>query len=139
MKRMLVIVALVFGLVPSVFAANYSYVSADKLKGWLEAGKSVELVDIQEAKDFAQHHIKGSVETNGYPVKSTEDKQRLEIALQKSQEQNYEAIVVVCPRGKGGAKRTYDYLASKGVPVEKLYILTGGMQKWPYAEWVSKK
>ena len=40
-------------------------------------------------------------------------------------------VVVICPRGGGGAKRCYDYLKSQGVPDAKLFILEGGVDKWP--------
>jgi len=41
-------------------------------------------------------------------------------------------VVVVCPRGGGGAKRCYSYLKSRGVPKNKLTILKGRVAKWPY-------
>ncbi len=139
MKKLFVILAMIVGLAPLVSAADYQYVTAEQLNGWLEAARPVELVDIQEAKDFASHHIKGSVETNAYPVKSDKDKQGLKLALEQSLDQDYEAIVIVCPRGKGGAKRTYDHMVDKGVPAGKLFILAGGMANWPYEKWVAKK
>ncbi|MBU0481556.1 MAG: rhodanese-like domain-containing protein [Proteobacteria bacterium] len=118
-------------------AADYQYVSAEELKGWLEAERTVLLVDIQEKQDFAAHHIKGSLETNAYPVKSDAERQTIDPAVNRAKD--YEAVVVVCPRGKGGAKRTYDYLKEQGVPEAKLTILTGGMEQWPYKEWVAGK
>lgn len=138
MRNLFIILTLFLVFVPAGFAADYRYVSAEQLQEWLEAKKPVQLVDIQVAEDFARHHIKGSVQTNAYPVKSAEEKKQLDVAVKQSREEDYEAIVVVCPRGKGGAKRTYEYLAENGVPVEKLYILTGGMENWPYAQWVAK-
>jgi len=118
------------------WAASYNYVSAAELKTWLEAAKPVLLVDIQEKPDFAAHHIKGSLETNAYPVKSEAERRTIDPALQLYREKNHAAVVVVCPRGKGGAKRAYDYLLEKGVPPTTLYILIDGMAKWPYKEWV---
>ncbi|HIJ78950.1 MAG: rhodanese-like domain-containing protein [Desulfobulbaceae bacterium] len=139
MKKLLfIIAALLLGTAQVAQAwTSYNYVSADQLKGWLEAAKPVLLVDIQEKKDFTAHHIKNSLETNGYPVKSDHDRQTLDPALKLIQAHNYEAVVVVCPRGKGGAKRAYEYLAAKGVAEAKLFILTGGMEKWPHREWVA--
>jgi rhodanese-related sulfurtransferase len=43
-------------------------------------------------------------------------------------------VVVVCPRGGGGAKNAYDYLKEKGVSEKRLFILEDGMQGWPYKE-----
>ena len=138
MKKIVLIIFTAFlTFAQNGLAAGYQYLSAEELKGWLEASKSVLLVDIQEKNDFAAHHIKGSMETNAYPVKS--DAERQAIARAVSQAKDYEAVVVVCPRGKGGATRTYDYLKKMGVLEEKLSILTGGMAKWPYQEWVEKK
>jgi hypothetical protein len=41
-------------------------------------------------------------------------------------------VVIVCPRGGGGAKRTFDYYNAHGVEKERLLILEKGMDKWPY-------
>lgn len=129
----------VLGMAQLVNASGYQYVSAEELKGWLTAEQSVMLVDIQVEKEFAAHHIAGSLETNAFPVKSGADRQRIDPALKLHQANNYGAVVVVCPRGKGGAKRAYDYLSQTGVVDDKLYILTGGMDKWPYRELVAEK
>ncbi len=136
-KLVLIICTVLLACAQNSAAADYQYVSAEELKGWLETSRKVLLVDIQEKKDFEAHHIKGSMETNAYPVKS--DAERQSIAPAVSQEKDYESVVVVCPRGKGGAKRTYDYLKEQGVPEAKLSILTDGMEKWPYKEWVVTK
>lgn len=140
MKKIVLIICItVLGLVQLANGADYRYVEAAELKGWLEVGKPLLLVDIQVADEFAAHHLKDSLETNAYPVKGDSDQQRLESALALTKVNNYEAVVVVCPRGKGGAKRAYDYLGKKGVSADKLFILIGGMGKWPYPEWVVSK
>lgn len=139
MKKMLFFCcAALMGLVQVAHAwSNYNYLSADELKAWLEAAKPMLIVDIQEKKDFAVHHIKGSLETNAYPVKSDHDRQTIDPALKLYHQNSSQAVVVVCPRGKGGAKRAYTYLAEKGVAKDKLFILTGGMGGWPFKEWVA--
>ena len=43
-------------------------------------------------------------------------------------------VVIVCPRGGGGAKRTYEYFAEKGIPADRLFILKGGQAGWPFEE-----
>jgi len=141
MKKILFIIfATIMGLSQVAHAwTTYNYVPADDLKTWLDTAKPVLLVDIQEKKDFAIHHIKGSLETNAYPVKSNQDRQSLDPSLKLNKANDYAAVVVICPRGKGGAKRAYEYLAQKRVPEEKLFILTGGMGKWPHKEWVAIK
>lgn len=138
MKKILfIILTAILGMTQTSIAADYRYVAAEELKGWLEATRPVLLVDIQEAKAFALHHIKGALETNAYPVKSEIDRKSLDPVLNQSKE--YAKVVVICPRGKGGAKRTYDYLKGQGVLEEKLFILTDGMGKWPYKDWVATK
>lgn len=141
MKNTLFIVfALLLVLAQSAHAwMGYNYVSAEDMKGWLESKKPLLIVDIQEKQNFAAHHIKGSTETNAYPVKSDKDRQTIDPSVKLYQSNHYEAVVVVCPRGKGGAKRAYDYLKKQGVEEEKLFILTGGMDSWPYREWVESK
>ncbi|MDH4321870.1 MAG: rhodanese-like domain-containing protein [Desulfobulbaceae bacterium] len=141
MKKILFIVCTVLFCFtqPALAWTSYNYVAADELKGWLEGAVPVLLVDIQEKKDFAAHHIKGSLETNAFPVESDHDRQTIDPAVKLLQAKDYAAVVVVCPRGKGGAKRAYDYLAEKGVPDAKLRILTGGMENWPHKAWVVSK
>ncbi len=43
-------------------------------------------------------------------------------------------VVIICPKGKGGALNAYDYLKSKGVPENRLFILEGGIDDWPYPD-----
>lgn len=138
MKKIVVLIcAFLLTLAQTALATDYRFVSAEDLKDWLEASKPILLVDIQEKPEFVAHHIKGSLETNAYPVKTDAERQTLAPAVRKAND--YESVVVVCPRGKGGAKRAYDYLKEQGVPEAKLTILTGGMGKWPYTEWVATK
>ena len=47
-------------------------------------------------------------------------------------------VVIICPKGKGGAVNTYEYLQSKGVPESRLFILEGGIDGWPYADMFVK-
>ena len=115
----------------AVAATSYNYLSPAEFKQWLENGKKVKIVDIQVPAEFQQQHFSGSLETNAYPVKSAEEKQRLDkvvLPLSASSEE----IIVVCPRGGGGAKNSYDYLVEKGIPAKRLYILEDGMKGWPY-------
>jgi hypothetical protein len=39
-------------------------------------------------------------------------------------------VVIVCPRGAGGARRTYNYLRDKGIAAERLLILEKGQEGW---------
>ncbi len=142
MKKIMLIIFAVILIISGGSQARarmgYNYVSANDLKGWLTTEKTILIVDIQVKDEFKAHHIKGALETNAYPVKSEAERHTLDPALHKIQARKFDKIVVVCPRGKGGAKRAYDYLEKHGTPEDKLVILTGGMGGWPYKEWVAK-
>ncbi len=133
MTRISVLVLLLLCWVATAMAGGYNYVEQDQLKLWLELGKDLAIVDIQVPEEFQQHHFKGSLETNSYPVKSAADRQKLDAVLPKLSETQKD-VVVICPRGGGGAKNTYDYLKEKGIDEKRIFILKEGMQGWPYKE-----
>lgn len=134
MQRVLLLIAATILLCAlPVMAADYNYVAPADFKQWLETGKAMKIVDIQVSAEFQKQRIKGSIETNAYPVKSAEDKQKLDKVLPQLAA-GREDIVVVCPRGGGGAKNTYDYLKEKGISEKRLFILTNGIQGWPYQQ-----
>ena len=117
----------------TALAADYRYVKQETFKQWLETGHKTIIVDIQVPAEYAKRHFRGAVETNAYPVKSDEEKKRLDATLARINA-SADDIVIVCPRGGGGAKNTYDYLKSKGVAENRLHILEKGMEGWPYPE-----
>jgi len=116
-------------------AGDYHFVKTDDFRSWLQEGKKVAILDIQPAADFQKQHFRGSIETNAYPVKSDESRQRLDTTIPQLAAST-DDIVIVCPRGGGGAKATYDYLKSKGINEKRLLILEGGMQGWPHKNLV---
>ena len=133
MKRIMLLVLVIIGCATTAIASGYRYVEQDQFKQWLGNRKNVAIVDIQVPAEFQQHHFKGSLQTSAFPVKSVEDKKKLDKVLpQLLASQN--DVVVVCPRGGGGAKSTYDYLKEKGIGEKRLFILEKGMQGWPYQE-----
>jgi rhodanese-related sulfurtransferase len=134
MKKLLMSLAILL-LAVNVQAGDYRYVAPEQMKTWLESGKELVIVDIQPAKDFARQHFSGALETNAFPAEKPEEQKLLAPAVE-SAKANSRDVVVVCPRGKGGAKRTYDYLKANGVAEERIFILTDGMDKWPYPELV---
>jgi len=117
----------------TVAAADYNYIKPEEFKSRLESGKEMVIVDIQVPEEFAKRHFKGSLETNAYPVKSDEERARLDQTFERINATSAD-VVIVCPRGGGGAKNTYDYLKSKGVNEARLYILEKGMEGWPHPE-----
>jgi rhodanese-related sulfurtransferase len=129
----LLVVTLVLCVAVAALAADYRFVKQDTFKQWLESGKKMILVDIQPPADFAKKHFKGALETGAYPVKSDEEKKRLDLILDRINS-SQDDVVIVCPRGGGGAKNTWDYLSAKGIPVSRMYILEKGSEGWPYPE-----
>ncbi len=117
----------------TALAWGYNYVKPAEMKEWLTSGRDLLIVDIQPAPAFARQHLPGAMETNAYPVKSDEDRRRLDKAI-AAYRQRPRPVVVVCPRGKGGAKRCYTYLKENGVGEDHLFILKGGMDNWPFPE-----
>lgn len=122
-------------LVPNISLADegkYNYISAADLETRLTANLPTNIVDIQVAEEFAQHHIKGATPTYAYPVKSDADRSKLE-AVVAGLQANADPVVIVCPRGAGGAKRTHDYLSQQGIAAERLLILAKGQEGWACA------
>lgn len=133
MKRIMVMTALLLGYAFTAAAGSYNYVEQAQFKQWLEKGKDMAIVDIQVPAEFQQHHFKAALETGAFPVKSAADKQKLDAVVPKLAAAKND-VVVVCPRGGGGAKNTYDYLKEKGIDEKRIFILKEGMQGWPHKE-----
>jgi len=126
-------------LIPGISIAGeskYNYISATDLEARLTASQPTNIVDIQVDSEFTQHHVKGAIPTYAYPVKSDADRTKLDAAIVKLKD-NSDPVVIVCPRGAGGAKRTYDYLQQHGISSERLRILEKGQSGWtctPFTE-----
>ncbi len=132
MKKFSIIpLALVFLLNVAAIFQSYNYLEADQFKEWIEADKPMIIVDIQVKDEFAAHHFPGSIETNAFPVKTDAQKNGILPAVEAYNTTGND-VVVICPRGGGGAKKCYSFLKSQGIPEEKLTILKGGVAKWPY-------
>lgn len=110
--------------------AKYNYISAeDTAKLIRKTPEKVVLIDIQEKDDFAEEHLKGAIPTYAYPVKTEEEK--IKIGKYVSKITMDQTVVVICPKGGGGANRAYDFLLSQGVKKDKLFTLTDGQYGWP--------
>lgn len=132
-KAVALLIVLSLAVSATAMAAGYNYLEPAQLKQWLTSGKKVAIVDIQVPDEFKKHHLAGAIETNAFPAKSAEERRRLDGVIAKVAASN-EDIVVVCPRGGGGAKNTCDYLKEKGISEKRTYILKEGMLGWPYKE-----
>ena len=133
-KGMAVLAVLVIGMLNmAALFENFNYVTADDFKQWLDSGKAMVLVDIQVKDEFSLHHFKNSIETNSFPVDTDEQRKMIDPAVAASKAAGTD-VVVICPRGGGGAKKCYNYLKDQGIPETKLFILEGGIAKWPHQE-----
>ncbi|MDD2851453.1 MAG: rhodanese-like domain-containing protein [Desulfuromonadaceae bacterium] len=132
MKRISLVLMALLTTVSTAVAANY--IEPLELKQAFENKSPLIIIDIQPAKDFAQQHLPGSVETNAFPAKSSEEKRRLDKALPAIKASSA-PVVIVCPRGKSGAKNSYEYLLSMGIAEDRLQILDDGIAGWPYKEY----
>ncbi len=109
---------------------KYNYITADETaKLMREDASKLVLVDIQEKPDFTEEHLKGALSTYAYPVKTEEEKTRLAALLPEFKPN--QKIIIICPRGGGGADRAYDFYLEKGVKKENLFTLKGGQYEWP--------
>ena len=89
-----------------VMAADdpFNYITPDETRSKIESGEAVTLLDIQIEDEYARHHIRGSLATYAYPVKSDAQKAKLDRVI-PNLSTNTDPIVIICPRGGGGAKQ----------------------------------
>ncbi|MBM9513105.1 rhodanese-like domain-containing protein [Desulfogranum marinum] len=133
-KSLFCLVAFLFcaSTASAFLSGKYNFISPDDLQKRIEVNSPMILVDICPVEQFAKAHIPGSIETNAYPVKTDEERaslSRLLPQIRKSQDD----VIVLCPRGGGGAKRTYDFYKANGVAENRLLILEKGVDNWPFA------
>lgn len=137
MRLLLALLTLLVAAVPSV-AGDFNYISAEKLEQMLRQQLPVSIVDIQVEAEFHTAHIKGAQPSYAYPVKSAQDQAKLD-ALLPALKDGDTPVVIVCPRGAGGAERTQQYLAAKGIAPSRLLILEQGQAGWNSADLTVKK
>ncbi len=134
MKKVIVALTILFLAAGASWAASaggYNYISPADLQKRLQSKSPMILLDICPVEQFAKGHIPGSIETNAYPVDTDEQRARLAKVLPQIQASK-DDIIILCPRGGGGAKKTVDFYKSKGVEEKRLIILEKGMDAWPY-------
>ena len=132
-----VTLAALFTILSAGAALAANYIEPQELKELLDKKKPVIMVDIQPAADFEKQHLPNDIETIAFPAKTDEEKKRLDKALPIIKASK-DPVVVVCPRGKTGAKNSYTYLVSQGVSEDRMTILDGGIYEWPYKEMFVK-
>lgn len=116
-------------LMAGIFS-NYNYITAEETAKLMhEDASKVVIVDIQEKPGFEKEHLKGAQATYAYPVKTDAEKARLAELIPNIKPD--QKVVIVCPRGAGGADRTYDFFLEKGLKKEQLFTLKNGQEGWP--------
>lgn len=122
---------LVFLLSMPAAALAYNMMKADELKVRIETKQPTILLDIQKKNAYKEHHFFGSVRTFAYPAKTD---LQLESVVQgvRIHNQTGDDIVIIGPRGGRASKRTFDFLVTRGVPEDKIFILDGGIRQWPH-------
>ncbi len=114
-------------------AGEFKYHTAEEIKDFIEKDEDIILLDIQPEEDWDKHHIKGAIATYAFPADDDEGKAKLDEVL-PTLEESEDKIIIICPRGGGGAENTHKYLVEKGIKEDRLYILEKGQEGWPYDE-----
>lgn len=136
-KQLAMLITLCALFVSPAPALATQYISAAEVKQMIDENRSMVLVDIQTEEDFNRHHIAGATPTYAFPAKSTSDRLKLAPVAMRLHDTD-ETVVIVCPRGGGGAKNAYSYLLESGIAEERLFILTQGQAGWSYPELVEQ-
>ncbi len=119
-------------LLSSTVHPGAQYVSPETFRGWLAQDRSV-IIDVQPYSAYVKGHFPGSYATFAYPVKTPDQKKKLDELLPMIMESE-KPVVLVCPGGITGAPNAHLYLLERGVPNERLFILKGGTSGWPYPD-----
>jgi rhodanese-related sulfurtransferase len=117
----------------SAIASDYKLMDPEDFKIRLDTKQPTIIVDIQKKNAYKEHHFYGSVRTFAYPARTDMDTESLVQAVRLF-ETTQNDVVIVGPRGGRASQRANDYLVTRGIPEEKIYILKGGIRKWPYKE-----
>lgn len=136
-RILLLLVASLLLLAVPAFAGSYNYISPEQVKTNMEHKAPMHIFDIQVEDEYAQHHLPGAMKSCAYPVKSDADKAKVDAFVSDLQKDSA-PVVIICPRGKGGAERAYMHLKEKGVAEDRLFILEGGQGGWPYENMLEK-
>lgn len=109
--------------------SGYNYISVQETKARMDVGDhkngTMAIMTSQTEKEYKTGYIKAAYPTYARPLKTDADFAKLIPFLQKVKDTN-EDIVFICPRGKSGAERPYDYFMKNGVNEKRLMILEGG-------------
>ena len=106
------------------------YVSPETFREWYTSGKAL-VVDVQTYGGYMQMHFPGSLTTYAYPVRTLDQKKRVESVIPAIKKSG-KPVVLVCPGGITGAPNARLHLLAKGIPNKRLYVLAGGTWGFPW-------
>lgn len=132
-KTIILTLLLLFMLSIPAIALAYNIMTAEELKIRIETKEPTILLDIQKKTAYKEHHFYGSIRTFAYPAKTDKDLESVMQAV-RMYEQTGNIIVIIGPRGGRASQRTVEYLLTRRVPEDKIFILEGGIREWPYKE-----
>lgn len=111
-------------------ALEYNYISVDDTAQIIRDKKpGYAIIDIQVKDSFDKHHLEGAIATYAFPGDKPEMHEKLKAGLEQVKDD--QKIIIVCPRGGGGAKNSINYYRSIGVDNARLLILEKGQEGWP--------
>ena len=130
-KAIVATIVMLFMISIPGLALAFNMMAPEELKARLETKQPTILLDIQKRNAYKEHHFYGSVRTYAYPARTEAE---LESAVQgvRMHEQTGDDVVIIGPRGGKASQRTVDFLITRGIPEEKIFILLGGIKKWPH-------
>lgn len=112
-------------------AIEWQYITAEDTKAKLDAGEPLIVLDTRQDDMYSAGHIEGCLHVPCFPVDTLELENVLRDAVPTLQESD-DPIAVVCKTGNKGAKRAISVLIDEGVSADRLFILEGGGEGWPY-------
>jgi rhodanese-related sulfurtransferase len=103
----------------------------------LDSKKPVSIIDIQVEEEFAAHSIPGAIATYSYPVKSEDDKAKLDAKLRRARGRSARPSSSAPWRGRCQALLRPS--CAKGIAKDRLLILEKGQAEWSYEEYTKKQ
>lgn len=124
-------------------AANpMKYISVEDLKKDIDSGSNEYIIlDVRQAKDYEESHIKGAILADQHAANKEGDDEtgiaNLKAALKEatgSEEGNPDIkFALVCYSGKSYAQKATDLLIEMGVSPDQIFTVEGGMKAWTEA------
>ncbi len=108
---------------------TYNFITMKQFRSDIKVSEKYLLLDIQTKSDFVKDHFKGAIGTNAYPVKSINDKRKLDnvLSLLRSSDKN---IIIINPKNNDSARRAFNHLKSIGIKQNRMFILDGQKSSW---------